>query len=303
MTLLNILFGNKKRRAVDEFLFHANQRMRLWKQHLNYFEARHSLVRFFKYNEVDNALNNFDKLLDVLRRIELSISQDLVNIKDEEKNEQAILSDLNSLTSRDSLEHTDTLTAQAARTYYKKENLIEVFKKLYETLQLELHTINLIRSKPQNVLLIRLFDLIFYQEYRLTKPFIGEHYTDVSMHTDVEKVASSLLLEKEFDEKIAFAEKKIVQDMEAIMGDSKSIHDYRLLAKSLLDRLVDKASDDTKFASEIVDKIVVLLDNTRLLRSMIVSLRPNYSAEDVDRIIQAFRKTCTTNLLIDFELS
>lgn len=306
MTLLNILFGNKKRRAVDEFLFHANQRMRLWRQHLNYVEARHSLVRFFKFDEVDNAVKDWDKLLDVLRRIEISISQDLVNIEEEKRNEKDIISDLSRLTSRDSLDDTNRLTAKAAKEYYKRENIEKVLKKLYDTLSLELQIINLIRAKPKNVreLLLQLFNLIFFQEYRLNKPFIDGHYFDTSEHADVKKVTQPILLEQEFDEEREFPEKKVVSDIARIMYNKSSTHDYRELAKLILETfytLLSRSFIDTTSQNPIIDYIDGLVGNTRFLSNLIRKLRPGYTDVEVKRVVKAFRIAFGTELAIEFE--
>ena len=73
MGLFNHLFGDSSEIA-REASYDAETRIRLWEEHLRNYQERSNLSKFFKFDEVDNALANPPNLYAVLEKIESLIS-------------------------------------------------------------------------------------------------------------------------------------------------------------------------------------------------------------------------------------
>src|SRR3989338_4220253 len=96
MGLLNHLFGNKKSIA-KELVMDDNKRMNLWRKHISNYYKREALCKHFSFGNIDAALNNFEATRKVLTQIESLIPSELINIRDEDKEDKEILTDLERL--------------------------------------------------------------------------------------------------------------------------------------------------------------------------------------------------------------
>ena len=89
MGLLDFIFGDKQD-ITKKLFIDKNKRLSLWNMHLVDFTKREELSKHFNSKNVDQAIENWEDTLKVLKQIGSLVSSDLINIHDEEKLEKEI---------------------------------------------------------------------------------------------------------------------------------------------------------------------------------------------------------------------
>ena len=100
---VRLIRGGKN--TAKDLVLNRKRLLDLWKEHLQNFAYREDLARLFKPGNLNDpkvvhSPRFWDDLGPVLDKIEALISKDFVTIHDEEKSEEEILADLNSLIRR-----------------------------------------------------------------------------------------------------------------------------------------------------------------------------------------------------------
>ncbi len=291
MGLFNHLFGDSKG-AAKKLELDEKKRLALWEQHLNNFPKREELAKHFRFGQyVEQALIDFDETRKVLQEIEALIPPELITLEEEEKAEEDILSDLDKLTSDMKLWD---IARELVHEKKKQAALLKIFKEIHDTLILEHHLIKLILKKPSKELLLRLFRLIFNSEAALYKAFKAESYSQGSLseHAAVMKLAHAVLLEEALEEEIETEEDLFVKEIAAKMAYEKPGR-YRDLGEDIFLALIERAKATLKEGEDIGDaslRMDAMIEDQRILYSIIRKLRPKYKEDKIRLIIDAFLK-------------
>jgi len=299
-----------------DIVLNRRRLLELWKEHLQNYAYREDLARLFKPGELNNAKvvksnRYWEDLQPVLDKIEALISKDLINIDQEEKREEDILSDLKALTSDESRKDIIGLTDAIVNEFNKLKPLIQLFKKAHDILKLELHLIRLIRTKPKNFvdLLRGLFKLIFHEESRIYRIFKEEEFVyDKAAFFEVERIATAIFLGEELKEEEADAEKVFVKLAVKIMGDSSSENEYRKIGEYIyieLAKLIHPIEFQLGNVQEWSERFRELVLNDVILTNAIkaVFLREHKQLDEkhLKSIILAFRKSYGLEHFIEIE--
>ncbi|MAG91328.1 hypothetical protein CMO83_01480 [Candidatus Woesearchaeota archaeon] len=295
MGLFNHLFGDKGSIA-KELKIDSERRIQIWGRALKDYEGISELSKYFSPNNIEKALQDLDALDEVLDNIASLISKELIDIGDEEKLEHEILGDLRRLTSEESKEHTHILIRTIAIEHHDQKKLIPIFRKIHDTLKLAIHTINLIKKRPDNIgeLLNYLFKLLFHQLGFLYNTFNRESFIDESVGDKINHIARAIILEEELKEEEQSAENKFVSGIVDQIGNDSSEHYYRRLGKHIFSRLAEMAGlplkDDDAFYGWIEGFEGYLYDD-EVLSSIIREFHRKSDDQELQLIMIAFRKS------------
>ncbi len=280
----------------------------LWKEHLQNFTHREDLARLFKPGNLNvpkvvYSPRFWRDLQPVLDKIEALISRDFITIRDEEKSEEEILSDLKRLTSKESRAEIVDLTDSIVHEFNKHQQLRKLFKKVHDILNAELHVIPLIREKPKNFpdLLKGLFQLIFQEEPRLYRIFKEEDFVfDKPAFFEIERIATAVFLGEELKEELVTAEDAFAKLAVRIMEDPDSEHEYRELGEKIyigLAKLIPPFArilirgDITEWEERIRELILNDGVMTKVTESVLQNKNKTYDTAHVKGLIRAFRKS------------
>lgn len=293
MGLLNLLFGSKKGIA-KELVIDDNKRMALWNEHLANYELREKLSKHFNKGNVDKALQNFKATDKVLSQIEALISPELVNIADEEKEGQKILTDLKRLKGISEIEK---LSETVVSVKQKQSALLKLFHEIFGVLKAELHLIRLIRKKPKNVrdLLLRLFEIIFHREDRLYMVFREQYFFEENkhIHANIVRIARAIILEEEIKEEMETDEEKFAREIVKQMVPDESKRRYRKLGEDIFLKLAEMAGAPMPGGEDITEgikRMEGLMKNDEIMYKIVKKLRPKYEDTKIRGVILAFCK-------------
>ena len=281
------------------------KRMDLWQQHLVNFSERETLSEIFKFSKVDNALKDFENVLNILNQIGSLISSEIISVGEEKKTDEEILADLKRIKDVSGIEKlTETLIYEKN----KQVTILELFREIHDLLLAEIHLISLIKRKPSKDLLVNLFMLISHQEFRLYKVFRKGYYEEEnkSIHAGIVKLANAVILEQELEdfresEEEIFA-KKIIEKMAPSEGES--MHHYRKLAEMIFDELVKMAKESLTEEEDIVDvvsKFEEFLSDDAAIYKLVKKLRPKYEDSKIKLVALAFRSSYGVGHFEDWE--
>ena len=292
MGLLNHLFGNKKSIA-KELVMDDNKRMNLWRKHISNYYKREALCKHFSFGNIDNALKYFETTKKVLDQIESLISSELINIKEEDKDDKEILADLESLRSDAEI---DDLLGILVEEKQKQTALLSLFKEIHDTLLVELYMIRLIRKKPFNVkeILLKLFTLINNREFMLYKVFNKEYFSNENKesHAKIVQFARAIILGQELKEEIETDEEKFAKDMLRLMAPGESKKGYRKLGENIFSLLDNAAEVPLKGEGILIGikKMERLMKDDEFIYKLIKKLKPRFDDTKIRAAIIAFRK-------------
>ncbi len=293
MGLLHYLFGDKRKYAV-QIQVAAERRLMLWQEHLARFARKSELVKNFNYANVKDH-NNYPAIIKhVLPELKSLISQELLEHPQEEKEEHVLIAQLEELIHRDKLL---VLVRDLAEEKQKQKIVLSLLQQLYCVLIAELHLIDRIIKNYKDdhsveKLLIHLFEIIFYNEQRLTKALSGQSFFQESVQTHVRGLVKAILLEEQFHEAVETAEETFAQKVVALLHEgSKS--DYRKLAELIYEDLADQTGAPFSKFEEVdlaLTKIDQMASNESILTTIIKRLRPRYNPSKIKSIVIAFQK-------------
>ena len=290
MGLLNYLFGSKKN-APKELVIDNDKRIKLWAEHLANYLLREKLAKHFNFGNIDNAVQNFKETDKILKQIEVLISPELVDISDEEKNEEELLSTLKSDSEIKKLSD-NVLSAEQKQTA-----LLKLFSEIFNVLQAELHLINLIKTKHSNLkeLLLRLFEIISVQESKLYKVFREQYFFEEnkSIHANIMKTARAIILEEELKEELETDEEKFAKEMLKKMASDESKSRYRKLGEAIFFELAEMAGAPMQMKKDITAGIKImegLINQDDIMYKIVKKLRPKYAEIKIKGVVSAFRK-------------
>lgn len=197
MGLFNHLFGGKE--GVAKELFDKERRLMLLEQHLSDYPLRENMSRAFSPGNVDKALSDWDGLDTVLNQIASSISKDLIEIDEEERDEAVIMADMKLLTQVPQSQDPVKWKSELVEVLDKQKVLFQIFRRIHDVLKLELEAIRRIRQRSPNSreMLLYLFRLIFNQEAILYMSLKEEYFIDREVYVMVNRVVRAVLLEEE----------------------------------------------------------------------------------------------------------
>lgn len=300
-----------KRKAIAEHLAKdEKKRLALWEQHLANYLRRKDLCQHFSYKNIDAALKGLQATGRVLEQIEGLMLPEMVILQQEEKLEEEIIADLGRL--KDSGHH-EQVNEKLIYQKNKEQTLRNIFAEMHATITTEIHLLRhfqkLIKEgiSPQKDLLIRLFRLIFFDEFMLYKPFMRDLYRDRTFHDVVVKVLHAVILEKRFKEELESDEEKFVRLMVGQMGESEgeSPRRYRGLAEDIYFGLITEIG--APFSGRDVDitdsikRLEVVMSNDKKMIIIIKKLRPKYDVKKVQVVMLAFRKAYKLGHLLELE--
>ena len=302
MVLFNHLFGTKKNIA-KELLVDNAKRESLWNETVKNYEQKRTLAKQFNYANADNALQNFSRTTITLNAIVDLINPDLVTVADEEKNEDEILADLQSL----KVIGNDTLLETIILAKEKEGALRKLFSELFLVLTLELHLIRVIKEHPKKELLLELFKLIFSNEMMLMKVFNEEYFFDERKHhcEQITRIAKAILLEEEIKEEKESDDEKFAKKMVDQMCGIESKGAYRKLGDDLFFNisLAVGAPVSVQYGGvlEGIRRMEQFMKNDDAMYAIVKKARPRYNDAKVKVVITAFRSAYDMGAFIDLE--
>src|SRR3989344_2868207 len=301
MVLLNHLIrmlkhSLKGKKAIPpELDMDEKRRLELWKEHLKGYTRREELSRQFNYANAEKTSQDFGKLDQLLDEIESLIDEDFINIKDEEKNEEEILSDIGEL---NDIHANRALAEYLAYELKKSRAIAEIFKELHKLLKAELHLIKLIRKKMKDgseiskEMLLNLFILIFQSESPFCKVFDRNMHSDNGKHKVISQIAQQFLLEKEIKDRIETAEEKFARLCVKENLDDEPKNAYQKLAEDIVYELLEEVGtpiEDVDRWDEEMKRFIGLARDDKVLYGIIKKLRPKYSEDKIKAAIGGFR--------------
>src|SRR3989344_2879918 len=292
MGLFNHLFGSKKSIA-KELVMDDNKRMNLWKKHVSNYYKRESLCKHFSFGNIDAALNNFEATRKVLTQIESLIPSELINIRDEDKEDKEILTDLERLKNNAEIGNLIGILVEETR---KQTALLSLFQELHDTLLVELSLIRLIRKEPSNVkdLLLKLFRLINNNEFILYKVFNKKYFFDENKenHTKIVKLAKAIILGQELKKEIETDEEKFAKDMLRLMVPGESKKGYRKLGENIFFSLTEIIGAPFKAEGILqgIKKMEKLMKDDVFMYKLVKKLKPKFDDVKIRAVIISFRK-------------
>ena len=304
MGLLNQIFGSNKD-IVNELKLDFDKRLKLWEEHLANFPQREKLVKFFSSGNIDKALADDTGLENILSQLESLLSPELISIGEEEKIDKEILSDLQKLKETGHIEY---LNSDFLREKQKQQFLIQIFKEIHDVLIVELHLINLIRRKPENIkeILNKLFRLVFFNESHLYNLFRGQFTSKdkANLTESINKISRAVLLQEDFKEEIETDKDKFVKDLVERMGDDESKHSYRVLGEDIYSDLVEMAGGPLSKGEDITEgikRLEKLMEDDKVLIGIIKKNKPSYNKDKIDSVMKAFRESYDLGHFMELE--
>lgn len=304
MGILNHLFGGRKGLAKE--LIDKEKRIEILKKHPNLYLQKSEKAKYFSFKNIDDALKNFNGLLEVLQEIEGMTKKELIDIEGETKNGEVIILDLKKLSSTQSNDETVSLLTNMGEGVDLQKNVLKLLQKLYDVLSTELHAIKHIEKKIEKKelenlkdLLLDLFKLIFHQEAYLWKAFMNDSFLDKDIPLKIDKIARAILFEEELKEEVITLEEKFVRSTHNIMQDDSSEHHYRKLAENIFSDLIEEAANklygafpfsSNKKAEKGLKEVENMVNNDALLFRIIKKNRPRYDDKKLKLVMEAFRR-------------
>lgn len=313
MALLNHLF--RSRRDIGRELGFDNQkRLSLWLEHVKNYEERETLARRFNFANIDSFLQNPAVFAETIQKLKQLISEEFVHINDEERTDDEIRSDLQVFGNlspdlkRFLGEREFNKPVELNRRINEDEKFVEpiqeLFRRIYDVLKLELHTIRLIEKKPHDVkgLLLRLFGLIFHYESNLYKLLVGTESQNTAFSAEIFRVIRGILLGEELAERVKSAEDEFVFQMVKALGDDDSKHRYRKLAESVFVELMESYEGNVKELGEskqalehVKSRLYNDAEITAVIAAVIRRQRLRYALQQIPWIIRALRQSFEDN--------
>ena len=304
MGLLNHIFRNTKEVA-GQIALDDEKRVALWNEHLANYSRRAELAKPFAQGKVDDSLKDFDAVKIKLDEIGMLISPELVNIENEEKTDQEIVKDLETLKSVQEIERLASLIMSAEG---KQKAMVELFKEILNVLKTELHLIKLARKNPANEkeLLGQLAKLVNENETHLYKVFWeqpGARNSD-ELHKEIVKITRAILVEEEIRDELVADEQAFVNELVKKMSPSGGKNDYRELAEDIFLGLTEMAGSPLGKGEDglgTIGKMKELMRSDEKMEGLVKKLRPAYDESKVKCVVAAFREAYRLGNLIDFE--
>ncbi|MBU0629200.1 MAG: hypothetical protein KKC75_08490 [Nanoarchaeota archaeon] len=299
MGRLDRLFGNTKA-IVEEAVLDEQRCIELFGKLLTEFKQKETLAKnFANPAKVQEALQNWDNTLNILGQIEDLIPQELVNIGEEEKLEDELLRDIESLKNVSEIRSLASIVAHEKKF---KEALFALFAQIHRVLVIELHLIMHIRKKRTEHLLIKLFRVINFTEDALYEVFMEENHEEKALHQEVMGLAHAVLLEKEINDAKEVTDERFERLLVAAMGPV-SDHKYRRLAEEIFRDIADRAGVQLPMESDFeagLEAIENMIGDDDLMCRIISKFLPG-SERKIWGIVCAFRKAFHMSHFIDLE--
>ncbi|GEM_PF-2142635 len=306
MGLFNYLFGESSQ--VQSLKINSKKRRALWKKLLEEYPQKESLSKFFKFDEVDNAMKHPKELEITLNAIEALIDKELVHIDEEERTEIEIITDLKKLNSRENRNETENLNFILGEKSQKQEAILNLLKKIHEVLKLQLHTLKLIKTNPKNKrdLLLQLFTLIFHSEAMLYGKFTSTRI-DEGTKKRIEEIIHAILNEEKYEEAASDVNEIILEKMIAQMRDDTSKNKYRKYAVKIYSNLAEICGAPLPRDEELtlgINKLDALIKNNEneLLKIVKKNLPKKTTKEEVELIARAFKKAYEKGAFFELEV-
>ncbi|MFA6088936.1 MAG: hypothetical protein WC755_03665 [Candidatus Woesearchaeota archaeon] len=295
------LFRNIGKELIEE----EHKRIILWNDLLKNQELSEELSNHFNCKNVDKALENFKETDEILKQIEALTSKELVDISDEEKTDDEILTELDKLREIHELE---ALNDDIVEIKQKEHRIRELFQEIFKILTLKLHLIRVIRNNPTKELLITLFRLIFFQEAMVFKIFKKDTFFDESKHIHfyITKITKAIILEEEIKEEPETDEEKFIKEMVKKMGIEDSRNEYRLLGENIYNEFAEMAGAPLGMNGDIlkgIERMEKLMKKDKLMYKTIKKLKPKYDDAKIKMTIIAFRQSYELSHFMGFEVN
>ncbi|HLG23941.1 MAG TPA: hypothetical protein VI564_03370 [Candidatus Nanoarchaeia archaeon] len=307
MGLLNHLFGNRK--TISREILIDNSRCRdLWEQHVKDFRTRETLVSYFNYKNIGQALSDLPALEAKLDEIKKLISKDLIDIESEEISEEEILTDLGIVYRYKIITLTDSIGEESQI----QKHVMELLEKLYHFLRLELHIIALIKKKVNqdgykaNIrgLLLELFKLISQKEWHFYVPFKEEKFGMKAKYEAIRETVVAILLGQELEEEVESAEDRFVREAIGHMQEG-SKHKFMKLAKQLYASLLKMSGapfGSAKEADRGLKKLELHIHDVGLISQIISERSRKLTKDEIGWLAQAFIKAYDKgHLVVDLQ--
>ena len=297
MGFFNHLFGSNSSLAA-EINIDEQKRIAIWEEYLANCRKEEELAKFFNRGNINNAINHLDALDKVLRNIEMLNSKELIDIEGEEMLEDEIIADLKRLNAQDSQLEIFNLLQSIANEANKREKIIVLLRKIYDTVRLKLHIIKKLLQRTTNMhsFLSELFELIFYRIPNLNSVFMENYYFGdrKKNHLLVAKITRTIILGEEFNEDEISAEIEFVKKVSRQMNPESSTV-YGRFARRIFIELADIAKrkmEPDYDMGNIITQIEELMLDDNLMREVIARKkgRINLSDEQIGFTINAFRE-------------
>jgi len=284
------------RGTAHEVEIDAEQRVHLFKQHLESYAVRENLVRFFDFGEIRNGrcFENLTELANVLRKIDATISRSIITEREVERLDEEILNDLERLRDR-----TEITQVNIGLGITEEKGVKDFFKKLHDLLLVEVETVRMLlrniseKNECPRELLTRLFQIIFHDEAFLYERFkMNSKYAFEHANETVREIVQAFLLGKKIEQKEKAAEQHFVHNMRERMGKRSSKE--RALGERIFLLLLEQAEAPWRDVDEWekgIKEFERLIESDHDLDNIIRKAikRRKYSAQDVSLIREAFR--------------
>lgn len=294
---MNWLFDDKKKIA-QELAFDEQKRLNLWQEHLRSHVKREQLCKFFNYKNIANALNDWSQLEKVLNQISDLISEDFVHINDELKTEKEITDHLEYFNSYSHKHELEDLNSSLVYDRITQKFVITIFQKIFAVLQLELHTIRLIKERQSDAkkLLLHLFELIYFREDTLLKTFSEKNYGSEHLprHKEIMKFVRLVLIEEKLEDEILSDEEIFVREMVKKMAFTEPVESpnrYRKLAEDIYYALLDKIGAPLEYGDVAIELFENAVKDDQVMYKIVKRKRPKYTDDKIKQIIEAFRRS------------
>ena len=270
MGILNIIFGRKKRIA-KELSIDINKRMEIMADYIGSYREKRKLAE--KLKALDTPLNEKMSLLEQMKKL---IPEELVDITNEQRTEKEIRRDLKALATNFESERLQSLGHAFSAEYELSGHALRFLKKLYEILQLELHTIELFKKNPRKIDTdsYHLWVLIDRTELMIWRRLNYESYGDEKRKRMIQRAIEIIFIGKPIHTK---TRKTVTQKPTAEIKDS---------AKLIYEEILQYVSSGGDFDGE---KLAQIIDTDEELVQWIKDQYPKISREKLARIINAIR--------------
>jgi hypothetical protein len=297
MGLLDRLFG--KRSAAKKLSLDSEEAWNLWQKHIQFYNERASIASGLQLSNTKGIINKKNiitdtaKIDDILRRLQENVSEDIVTIKAEEHDEEAVYNDLQKCLHFEDVELFNFVNRLLTEKN-KEQGLVKLFKHLYRVLCLEMHAIHALRNRFAAGKVVVADDVhdvysLVCLEGKLLEPFklYGPH------HEEVSRISKLIFAGEIVKKKIKKTEDDFVESMESMIAEMGGDEDKGLRALGMgiygdiLKRLGAPFRDYDEFAPKI-GELERLATDSGLIEKLVRKKRPKYSDEKVKLVVKAF---------------
>jgi hypothetical protein len=288
-----LLKGNNER--AREIVGDSEQRINLFYDYLNNLRQREVLAKYFNFGRIKSGecLRNPAELDGVLEKIAVLLSSDIVHLREEERLDDEILSDLRHLKASIPSE----LSMVGQELDYKKDEISmrNYFVTLEKTIRIELESIRLLRRMIRNNRLSiadplgHLFGLIFHDEPFLCKPFRGRTLDNVD--STIKGLVRAFMSEERFLKKEKEVDEEFVRLLVRKMQEDTP--DRRMAEKIFGEclRIAGAPWRDRGEFEQGFKNFERLIDNDALIAEIVRKAikRRKYTEGQISLIVKAFR--------------